>query len=557
MLKHAILFALAALITACGSGGPSMLSDTDIPTSPPDVSTLAVGTPRNISVACFGSTGCWVNWFGHETWDDAIIYRSTTDNFATAQQIGREWAAMFFVDENVEPGVTYYYWVVFQDDRGDYSTISRSASGKVQQSPFASGSPTTVYEEEPARTLQVLPAASQSPVVKDSWNTFVGGRGEYELLPNLEFAFDYNGIHIGQATTRDGIDRSTLATFLHDAAQYESSLTGTHIVTRLIEPAVVTYGGGDLRQEDVDLLTRAVQIVNTTLPLDWRLQMSADDPMPESGIHVEFWSRRDYQGRADYTPGELGVAETWTWDDGAISHSGITINREYMIDGEAAAVEVLIHELVHALGLGHVGDEWASLMRAHGNWNDVVAPFMALHPIDRAALRAIYGRMSPGDAYYDFGEWDDLWYHTVGHSEHVEFGVSWGNGYGEPWAFGETPPVPLARNSRLRGSASWDGLLTGITPRALVVHGIARVGVDLRDLSGSADFTRMEKWESREWTMWGDGDLNYSIAVTGNTFMQTGGDEGYLTGAFFGPYHEGVGGTLEREDLTAAFGGHR
>ena len=56
---------------------------------------------------------------------------------------------------------------------------------------------------------------------------------------------------------------------------------------------------------------------------------------------------------------------------------------------------------------------------------------------------------------------------------------------------------------------------------------------------------------------WGDGDLGYSIDVHGNTFRQTGGDDGILTGAFFGESHEGMGGTLEREDLTAAFGGTR
>lgn len=34
-------------------------------------------------------------------------------------------------------------------------------------------------------------------------------------------------------------------------------------------------------------------------------------------------------------------------------------------------------------------------------------------------------------------------------------------------------------------------------------------------------------------------------------------DDGFLTGAFFGHAHEGMGGTLERDDLTAALGGRR
>ena len=57
--------------------------------------------------------------------------------------------------------------------------------------------------------------------------------------------------------------------------------------------------------------------------------------------------------------------------------------------------------------------------------------------------------------------------------------------------------------------------------------------------------------------MWGNGDLQYLLNIRGNTFVQTGGDEGTVTGAFFGPVHEAMGGVLERPDLTAAFGGRR
>ena len=34
-------------------------------------------------------------------------------------------------------------------------------------------------------------------------------------------------------------------------------------------------------------------------------------------------------------------------------------------------------------------------------------------------------------------------------------------------------------------------------------------------------------------------------------------DEGEVRGLFFGPLHEAMAGTLERDDLTAAFGGQR
>ena len=57
--------------------------------------------------------------------------------------------------------------------------------------------------------------------------------------------------------------------------------------------------------------------------------------------------------------------------------------------------------------------------------------------------------------------------------------------------------------------------------------------------------------------MWGDGDLNYDIAVEGNVFARTGGDEGVIAGAFFGASHQGMGGTLVRDDLGAGFAGTR
>ena len=58
-------------------------------------------------------------------------------------------------------------------------------------------------------------------------------------------------------------------------------------------------------------------------------------------------------------------------------------------------------------------------------------------------------------------------------------------------------------------------------------------------------------------TLWGDGDLAYSIEVQGNSFWQDGGDDGEVTGTFLGAGHEAMGGVLERADLAAGFGGLR
>ena len=83
-------------------------------------------------------------------------------------------------------------------------------------------------------------------------------------------------------------------------------------------------------------------------------------------------------------------------------------------------------------------------------------------------------------------------------------------------------------------------------------------------LAGRANFTGLDHWgpnqapgDAGTGTSWLDGDLGYSISVRGNTFRETGGDQGRLTGVFVGGNHEGVTGTLERTDLTAAFGASR
>ena len=96
------------------------------------------------------------------------------------------------------------------------------------------------------------------------------------------------------------------------------------------------------------------------------------------------------------------------------------------------------------------------------------------------------------------------------------------------------------------------------------VGGVAHLDVNLGSLYGQLSFAGLETWaahmppgEAGTGTIWGDGDLDYAISIRGNTFSQSGGDEGIVTGIFFEASHEGMGGTLERENLTASFAGTR
>lgn len=126
-------------------------------------------------------------------------------------------------------------------------------------------------------------------------------------------------------------------------------------------------------------------------------------------------------------------------------------------------------------------------------------------------------------------------------------------------------PIPgLGDNAAQSGSARWSGRLLGLTPRAKTVAGAAELTVDLPSLSGALNFSRLEHWSANvapdtpeSGTVWRGSQLGYRIAVRGNTFVQTGGDAGLATGAFFGASHEGMEGVLVRENLSAGFGGKR
>ena len=193
--------------------------------------------------------------------------------------------------------------------------------------------------------------------------------------------------------------------------------------------------------------------------------------------------------------------------------------------------------------------------------------------IDADALFAAYARLAPGTLPEDLspeslGPWDDTSFHLRGDLElaggEAAFGVALRNDLARPWAAGTAPLAELADNSALFGTVSWNGALLGVTPEAETVAGQARLAIELATREGQLDFTGLERWGVRaapgaadEGTTWGDGDLGYTVRVESNGFVRTGGDEGGVTGAFFGHAHEAMGGVLERSDLTAGFGGVR
>ena len=354
----------------------------------------------------------------------------------------------------------------------------------------------------------------------------------------------------------------------------------------------------------------AAALINSTLPHDKRILIGPEAPplvgvdaIPDGQIFVDFVAKSDWvpssEGSAINSP-----SVSWEWvprrDDcttpvdcaaaaeeaaeasargeeaGRWKIKGMRASHVWIdpdaFHTQAELVRVLVHEMLHALGLrGHAFVEQFPESVLRNVWATILPTDVHLPEIDADGLLAIYTRLAPGAepetlSATSLEPWENESLRM--HGELVApvgaaFGVAFRNDLARPWAFGLEPLSPIAENQELHGNATWDGALLGFTPKGSSVAGDAEITVDLGPLTGRADFTDLEersspKWQDAgQWSMWGDGDLGYTIAVSGNTIRETGGDEGVLTGAFVGRQHEGAVGTLERSDLSAAFGGSR
>ena len=371
-------------------------------------------------------------------------------------------------------------------------------------------------------------------------------------------------------------DREEVTAFIADAIEDLSD------VKRYTKAPDVRITGPSTRKERNRVIA-AVRLVNASLPPQFK--MTVGPPLPSSAYDYDYDITRDNTIHIQFNHEDVAHApdaggitfnypgnEDGEFEGNEIKSSFIEINKDapvYMDFTDRRNVILIAHELMHALGLfggEHVDRvRFASILEAYSTiylnaqstppyGHPFAQPMSLLYPVDRAAIRALYS-LDPGDSPYALGPWSSTATHIHGNREHTGFGVAYRNGYAEPWAYGYNPPFDLRQNTSLRGNVTWRGTLLGFTPQVQAVAGNASVSVNMSSLNGRADFTGLEYWRTD--AVWGDGDLTYSIAVRGNTFKQTGGDAGILTGIFVGQSHEGAAGTLERRDLTAAFGASR
>ncbi len=411
-----------------------------------------------------------------------------------------------------------------------------------------------------------IEAAQQTPVIQFGNQLRVGampppGRGALaSVATHADAAVRYGRL-------RDGLGAAELTAYLSADTSF-----GDGVLLRFPATPVVRFVEGTTTTQ-IDEIVRAVQLLNANLPRDFQLTVDptpvseaavppgigTDPTMADGQILVEYDRREDWE---EPPPGDqtVGIASVRYIVTGDISSVRVWVDHTRSDDSMA----VLVHELVHALGRDHADPVRfpSTLMHTYGEG----AEGYVLHQLDREALLAVYGVLGPGDTptdiARDLGPWEDESLHVRGDLGNLAFGASLRNGLVRPWALGPRPGLDLADNPQLMGNAIWTGRLLGLTPAGHSVAGAAELDVDLASLDGDLDFTSLESWfgapgDLGTGTVWGDGDLSYDVAVVGNVFARTGGDEGVISGVFFGASHQGMGGTLVRDDLGAGFAGNR
>ena len=384
------------------------------------------------------------------------------------------------------------------------------------------------------------------PLWRDNVRLGVGIDQGTENLGSLPVTGGRGATQVRHGRLHDGVGESTLRMFMADTSAGRTA----HDDRR--QPVTVSWDSSAGLQDQQNIL-RAMQMINTALPEEWKMTVAG-----RGQISIRFMGQTEYiQQYGD------------SWGISLYGSGDIVINRAYMNGGMRQAIFLLAHGMMHKMEFEHPPHhsnydtiiESGRNAQGYGTIYDeeqgIPQPLSTLYPIDREALRNLYAASS-------FGPWRDTSLHLAGHRQHVAFGVALRNGYAEPWAYGLLPADDLAQNRRLSGSATWTGTLLGLPPQAAAVTGEATIGVSLGTLTGRADFTSLETWAANAapgaagtGTRWLDGDLGYTIRVQGNGFRETGGDAGRLSGIFVGNQHQGAAGTLERSDLTAAFGASR
>ena len=300
-------------------------------------------------------------------------------------------------------------------------------------------------------------------------------------------------------------------------------------------------GIGTYNEDDV--IRRAVAIVNRSLPAGRRLAITYTD---ESFTGTDIDTAHSDSAMQRVRAGEIH-AEIWPyvgaggvgWTDG---QKGFAFVHESAMTYPEGAVQVMVHEIMHALGLlGHPHHNHASVL-SYQHQSTVVFDNVPL--VDVAVLYDMSG----------WGNWSGNIQTVIGTADAVQFGVHDVDLALIPWV--DAGYMPLPSDDALRGRATWTGPLVGkTTALAQDVYGVAELGVNFDNFDGWADFHTIRYWNG---TMWNRQGWSYGLYVNGYYF-DSDDEDGIpdVVGAIYGWDAEVAAGTLQRPELTAAFGAER
>ena len=286
---------------------------------------------------------------------------------------------------------------------------SATTSGTTPDTPAGGQGPVTTIAELMLPQRRANWAGLQ-PVLQFGDELRIGG-----MPPPARAALSTVATH-GQATVsygtvRDGVGAATLIDYLQRDATDRQTRPGT--IFRFDAAPTVRYVEGTTAAE-IDEIVLAVQLINANLPRDFQLTVeatpvsAADDAaglgaLAGGEILVEYDRREDWE--ISYTAGSDQTGLALTQRSGSVS----TVARVWVDDTRAHdSMATLVHELGHALGRFH--PDRARFPGTVMNSMVMAVEGYVLHPLDREALLAVYGTLSPGatpgEIATDLGPWD-------------------------------------------------------------------------------------------------------------------------------------------------------
>lgn len=345
---------------------------------------------------------------------------------------------------------------------------------------------------------------------------------------------------------------------------------------RSVTPPTVRFAEGTTSDEQA-LTAFAVGLINRALPYDQHLKLDFDTVVPRGvGYGYMVLPERDpgtiTAGFFDYNSCGVPTDGCALLAQPGRTGSGILLNRVLFSPQRGPSkLHVLVHELLHALGFDRDLEDLEfreSILGGNFCRADDECDYRNLRgdipALDAAALLALFTRLGPvtteQDSFDSLGNWNQQTRALSQTLGDITYGITYGvrayNGTAQPWTDG-TPPSRNLADTGLSGTGTWRGELVGLTPELDSVRGRTEIAVDFATLNGHAHFRDLQTWPGSApgalgtGAPWQQGTLQYALTISGNYLRSP---DNAVNGQFYGSAHTMVAGSLERADLTAAFG---